>query len=163
MFLSDATIKYLIDNGTIGIEPYDSSLVQPCSLDIRLGKVALESFGTHLGYTTWTIQPHQFVLASTLEYVQLPNNIAATVSGKSTLGRRGLAIHITAGHIDPGFEGDITLELCNHSDHDIDLIQGNPIGQLIFTYLDHPAQTTYNGRYQRQRGPTPARPKHYRG
>lgn len=163
MFLSDTTIMELIENGTILIEPYDPALIQPCSIDVRLGSVALASFGKRNGFTCWTINPHQFVLGSTLERIRLPPHIAATVSGKSTTGRRGLAVHITAGHVDPGFDGELTLELCNVSDHEISIVQGDAIGQLIFTYLDRVSENPYNGRYQGQRGPTPPRPKKYRG
>jgi dCTP deaminase len=155
MFLSDATIRKLIADGTILVEPFYPDHVQPCSLDLRLGDMSLESlavFGDQ-----WILGSKQFALGSTEERVRLPSHIAATVSGKSTHGRRGLAVHITAGHVDPGFDGQITLEMYNHSAHELVLTKGVSICQLIFTYLDQPAEHPYTGRYQGQKGPTPAR------
>lgn len=155
MFLADRTIKALVKTGVLGIDPFDTKYLQPCSVDLTLGDVAVER---HLTFdsTLWSIKSHQFLLASTLERVKLPANIAGTVSGKSTWGRKGLIIEC-AGHVDPGFEGDLTLEMFNFTDHDILMRKGTPICQIVFSYLDIAAEHPYQGRYQLQSGITAAR------
>lgn len=158
MFLSDGTIRKLIESGELEIDPFDPEMIQPCSIDLKLGHFAgdpiyIKRAGGLGG--TWTndlICPGQFALGSTLERIKLPNNIAATVSGKSTWGRKGVAVHITAGHIDPGWNGQITLEFFNHSDRDVEIKSGVAICQLLFTYLDLPAEKPYHGRYQNSVG-----------
>lgn len=151
MFLSDRTIRHLVGSRQLVIDPFDPDLVQPCSYDLTLGDVQVG----RIEGTPWIIGRQAFVLASTRERVELPDWLAATVSGKSTWGRRGLAVHVTAGHVDPGFRGQITLEMVNHSDLLIPLVSGMPIAQLVFTRLDQPAEHPYQGRYQDQMGVTP--------
>lgn len=142
MFLSDKTIKLL---GPGMVYPFDLELVQPCSYDLRIDN-------------DYTINPHEFLLASTLERVEIPLELGARVEGKSTWGRRGLFIHVTAGWIDPGFQGTITLELFNATYEQITISKHQRICQLAFFQLDEPAEKKYNGKYQHQHGPTPARP-----
>ena len=151
MFLSDATIRALVNDKTLGIYPYDPSLVQPCSYDLTLGDVGMER---PMGFdaSIWSVQPGQFLLAATQEYITLPAHIAGTVLGKSTWGRLGLTIHQTAGHVDPGWQGELTLELFNCSQEALILRRGDPIAQIAFTYLDQPAETPYRGRYLGSRG-----------
>lgn len=157
MFLSDRTIKRLVSSGDLLIEPYDEANVQSCSYDVTIADIALPQ-PLQFDACIWGIAPGQFVLGVTRERIKLPSYLAATVSGKSTWGRRGLAIHITAGHCDPGFDGTITLEIVNHSAEVIPVRQGTPIAQLVFSYLDEPAEHPYAGRYQFQRGVVGARP-----
>jgi dCTP deaminase len=178
--LSDRTIRRLLDEGRIEIEPYDESLLQPSSVDVRvdryfrvfhnarypfidvrepqedlteLVKVADEPFILH---------PGEFVLGSTLERIRLPDDLVARLEGKSSLGRLGLLIHSTAGFIDPGWDGHVTLELSNVANLPITIYHGMKIGQLSFVQLSEPAESPYGSgglgsKYQGQKGPTPSR------
>lgn len=141
MFLSDGT---LIDWGHELLNPFDYRAVQPCSVDLRID-------------SDIDIYPSTFKLASTIERVVMPLDLGARVEGKSTLGRRGLFIHVSAGWIDPGFKGTITLELFNASDNLITLNKGEYICQIAFFMLDKPALKGYDGKYQGQSGVTRAR------
>lgn len=161
MQLSDREIVYSIGTGHIGVDPYDEDLVQPASLDVRLGDGfrALNSRGATSG--SLRLEPHAFWLGCTLESFKIPDDLAVRVEGKSTWGRRGLMVHLTAGFIDPGFQGQITLEMFNVSDQPIKLLPGMRIAQLSFHKLSSPAQRPYGSpglgsRYQGQTGPTPA-------
>ena len=180
MVLSDRTIKRLLDEGRIGIEPYDPSLMQPSSLDVRVDryfrvfrnsrypyidvKQAQEEL-TELvtaGDEPFILHPGEFVLGSTLERVTLPDDLVARLEGKSSLGRLGLLIHSTAGFIDPGWDGHVTLELSNVANLPITIYPGMKIGQLSFVQLTEPADSPYGtkalgSKYQGQRGPTPSR------
>lgn len=149
MILSAQTIAREIAAGTLSIRPYTPLRLQPASYDLTL----LDGI---------TLYPQQFALGCTVETVHLPADIAALLSGRSTWGRRGLMVHVTAGWIDPGFHGQITLELLNVSTSVIDLAAGESICQIIFHRLDQPTQLPYGSpalrsRYQHQAGPTPAR------
>lgn len=181
MLLPDHEIAALVDAGRIGIDPWDPTLVQPASLDIRLGEEFLGRVrepGTMVlgGGRVWMtparmvdrthrgpldLRPGEFVLAHTLETVTLPADIAGRVEGKSSWGRLGLMIHTTAGWVDPGFSGAITLELFNVSSENIPLVPGKPIGQLSFMAATSPAARPYGspgiGHYQGQHGATPSR------
>mgnify|MGYP001362596037 CR=1 FL=1 len=181
MVLSDQTIRRLISKGSIGIDPFDSSLIQPSSVDVRLDyyfrvfrnsrypyidvKQPMEEL-TELVEIDNTepliLHPGEFVLGSTLERLTLPNNLVARLEGKSSLGRLGLLIHSTAGFVDPGWDGHVTLELSNVASLPITLYANMKIGQLSFMELSEPAETPYGdpslgSKYQGQRGPTPSR------
>jgi dCTP deaminase len=181
MVLSDRSITRLIDEGRIVIDPYDASLMQPASLDVRVDRffrvfrnnrypyidVKREQEGlTELVEVDdgdpFILHPGEFVLGSTLERVQLPDDLVARLEGKSSLGRLGLLIHSTAGFIDPGWDGHVTLELSNVANLPITLWPGLKIGQLCLFRLTTPAShpygsPIYGSRYQDQRGPTPSR------
>nr|WP_199861895.1 dCTP deaminase [Frigoribacterium sp. CFBP 8766] len=179
--LSDHDIKLELDAGRIGLDPYDSSLIQPSSIDVRLDRLfrlfdnhkypfidpaAEQPELTRLVETPadepFILHPGEFVLGSTYERVTLPDDVAARLEGKSSLGRLGLLTHSTAGFIDPGFTGHVTLELSNVATLPIKLWPGMKIGQLCFFRLSSPADHPYGSgeygsRYQGQRGPTASR------
>ena len=181
MLLSDRDIKAEVDAGRIGLEPYSADLVQPSSIDVRLDRyfrvfenhryphidpAADQSDLTRVvepdGDEPFILHPSEFVLGSTYEMVTLPDDVAARVEGKSSLGRLGLLTHATAGFVDPGFSGHVTLELSNVATLPIKLWPGMKIGQLCFFQLSSPAEAPYGqgaagSRYQGQRGPTPSR------
>lgn len=166
MILSDKTIKEKISSGEIVVDPITDNSIQPASVDVRLSKYFLApQFRTaivdmnepisYCGYTVeekdgYVLHPHDFVLASTVEYIKIPDNITGWVEGRSSIGRMGLFIQ-NAGWIDPGFEGTITLELFNASNFPIRLIPGRRIGQIIFAELDKPCENPYRGKYQGQK------------
>ncbi len=181
MLLSDRDIRSGLDTGRIGIEPYDAALLQPSSLDVRLDRF-FRLFDNHkypfidpaedqpeltrLVETkpdeAFILHPGEFVLGSTFELVSLGDDIAARLEGKSSLGRLGLLTHSTAGFIDPGFSGHVTLELSNVATLPIKLWPGMKIGQLCFFGLssqaEHPyGSSEYGSRYLGQRGPTASR------
>jgi dCTP deaminase len=160
--LSDGTIISLVEQGRIKIEPWEESMVQPASIDLRLGD-SFRVFHNHKltaidlreppsGITEhitldpeepFVIHPGEFCLGRTLEHVELPDDIVARIEGKSSLGRLGLIVHATAGFCDPGWKGTLTLELNNLTRVPIRLYAGLPIAQLSFMALDAPAQTPY--------------------
>ena len=181
MVLSDRTIATLIADGRIGIDPYDTELLQPSSVDVRVDRTfrvfhnarypyidvkAEQEELTELvvvdGAEPFILHPGEFVLGSTLERVALPDDLVARLEGKSSLGRLGLLIHSTAGFIDPGFDGHVTLELSNVANLPITIYPEMKIGQLSFVQLTEPAATPYGSgalgsKYQGQQGPTPSR------
>jgi dCTP deaminase len=160
--LSDGTIRRLIEDGRITIEPYDESLIQPASVDLRLGD-SFRVFHNHRapaidlreppsGLTEevlisaddpFIIHPGEFCLGRTLEWVELPDDIVARIEGKSSIGRLGLIVHATAGFCDPGWKGTLTLELNNLTRVPIKLYPGLLIAQLSFMALDRPAERPY--------------------
>jgi dCTP deaminase len=162
--LSDGSIRAAIEAGDIRLDPAPEDLqYQPASLDICLGA---DYSNEHTGdiltdCSELVIQPHTFYLGTTEETVSLPADVSAMVSGRSSLGRKGLIIHATAGWIDAGFEGEITLEIYNFMNTPIVLTPGQRVGQLIFFQMDAPAEEPYGtkatSKYQNQRGPTPSR------
>ncbi len=169
MILSDKTIQSMWLAGKLGIEPFEPYLIQPASVDIRIGTSFRElrrsdepkSLSDEMEYTvtkadSYTLLPGQFVLATTMEYFKLPNNLTAFVEGRSSIGRIGLFIQ-NAGWVDPGFRGEITLELFNASRLPILLRAGRRVGQLVFAQLDRDAEAPYRGKYQGQRGATGSR------
>jgi dCTP deaminase len=181
VLLSDRDIKAELDAGRIGLEPLDPAMIQPSSIDVRLDRL-FRLFDnhkyayidpaedqpelTHLIETKpdepFILHPGEFVLGATYEQVTLPDNVAARLEGKSSLGRLGLLTHSTAGFIDPGFSGHVTLELSNVATLPIKLWPGMKIGQLCFFQLSSPADkpygsSEYGSRYQGQRGPTASR------
>lgn len=170
MILSDKTIQSLLISKQLQIEPLEKEQIQPASVDIRLGdtfsKIDSEfhpvvKMDSELTYQTvqaesYILEPGHFVLATTLEYFTLPNNVTAFVEGRSSIGRLGLFIQ-NAGWVDPGFEGEITLELFNASNCPIELTTGRRVGQLVFAQLDRDAENPYRGKYQGQRGATGSR------
>jgi dCTP deaminase len=178
--LSDRTIARLIAEGRIEIDPYDDALLQPSSVDVRVDRffrvfrnnrasfidVKREQDLTELveidGDEPFILHPGEFVLGSTLERVRLPDDLVARLEGKSSLGRLGLLIHSTAGFVDPGFDGHVTLELSNVANLPITIYHGMKIGQVSFMQLSEPAAKPYGSgalgsKYQGQRGPTPSR------
>ena len=182
MVLSDRTIREEIEKGRIVIDPFDPSSIQPASVDVHLDKKLLV-------FRTWRnpfyidvkqdtsdltevveippdkpfyLHPGEFVLASTVESITLPDDIVARLEGKSSLGRLGLLIHSTAGYVDPGWSGHLTLELSNVAKLPITIYYGMKIGQISFLHLTSPADKPYGSpglgsKYQGDRGPTPSR------
>ena len=164
MILSDRTLFKMLEGGTLSITPLDTEQVQPASVDIRLGDTfsIVEDLSTGIitlkdevryktiNTDTYILLPGQFVLATTMEYVSLPDNLTAFVEGRSSLGRLGLFIQ-NAGWVDPGFQGEITLELFNANRCAIELKAGRRVGQLVFAEMDEIAMKPYNGKYQGQR------------
>jgi dCTP deaminase len=160
--LSDGTIRRLVDEGRVTIEPWDPGMVQPASVDLRLGD-SFRVFHNHLAPAidldnpperltelitvdtgaSFVIHPGEFVLGATLERVSLPDDVVARIEGKSSLGRLGLIVHATAGFVDPGFTGTLTLEITNLTRIPIILWPGKPIAQLSFMALDRPAERPY--------------------
>jgi dCTP deaminase len=181
VLLSDRDLIAELKAGQLMLEPFEPSLVQPSSIDVRLDRL-FRVFNNHL-YThidpaiqqdeltsevavgdgePFVLHPGEFVLASTLEVITLGEQLAGRLEGKSSLGRLGLLTHSTAGFIDPGFSGHVTLELSNVATLPIKLWPGMKIGQLCFFRLssaaEHPyGSAQYGSRYQGQRGPTPSR------
>ncbi len=167
MVLSDKTIFRMLDNGILKISPMERDQVQPASVDIRLGNTfsivedsptGIVSLDREIRYKTITadtyvLLPNQFVLATTMEYFELPNDLTAFVEGRSSLGRMGLFIQ-NAGWVDPGFQGEITLELYNVNRCAIELKAGRRVGQLVFSRMDDTALHPYRGKYQKQKGAT---------
>lgn len=163
MILSDQTLERLIKEKIIVIDPVDEKSIQPASVDLRLGThfliieenqmevITLDSevHYREINNDTIIIPPKSFLLATTQEYIKLPNDITAFVEGRSSIGRIGLFIQ-NAGWVDPGFEGRITLELYNASALPIKLQAGKRICQLVCCRMDAPAKTPYNGKYQGQ-------------
>jgi dCTP deaminase len=181
MLLSDRDIRAEVEAKRLTLDPWEPDLVQPSSIDVRLDRyfrVFNNSQYTHIdpavqqddltslvepdGEEPFVLHPGEFVLGSTLEVVTLPDDLASRLEGKSSLGRLGLITHATAGFIDPGFSGHITLELSNVANLPITLWPGMKIGQLCVFRLssaaEHPYGSAIHGsRYQGQRGPTPSR------
>lgn len=170
MILSDKTILKMLENKSLTITPVEKEQIQPASVDVRLGNTfsivddmsrGILSLDNEIVYKTITadtyvLLPGQFVLASTMEYFELPDNLTAFVEGRSSLGRIGLFIQ-NAGWVDPGFRGEITLELFNANRCAIELKAGRRVGQLVFAQLDDTALNPYSGKYQGQRGATGSR------
>lgn len=181
MVLSDGTIRAEIEAGRIVIDPFEADLVQPSSVDVRVDRSFrvfhnsrypyidvrrpmddLTELITVDGDDPFVLHPGEFVLGQTLERVRLPNDLVARLEGKSSLGRLGLLIHSTAGFVDAGFEGNLTLELSNVANLPITLYCGMPIGQISFMRMDRPVERPYGStevasKYQGQREPTPSR------
>lgn len=170
MILSDKTILKMLENKSLTITPVEKEQIQPASVDVRLGNTfsivedmsrGILSLDNEIVYKTITadtyvLLPGQFVLASTMEYFELPDNLTAFVEGRSSLGRIGLFIQ-NAGWVDPGFRGEITLELFNANRCAIELKAGRRVGQLVFAQLDDTALNPYSEKYQGQRGATGSR------
>lgn len=160
MILSNLTIRRLVDKGYLQIEPYDPECVQPASYDLHLHpdiKVAEERGGWRDMHLDQPLLTDEFALASTLETIKLPDHVAAMVIGCSTEARNGLMVEC-AGWVDPGFHGQLTLELKNIGPDHIWLGAGQRIAQLVFFQMDRTADPPYRGRYQHQQGPTLPRP-----
>ena len=181
MLLSDADLRKELEAGRLVLDPWDPAMLQPSSVDVRLDRffrVFQNSRYTHIDprqqqdeLTTavepddddpFVLHPGEFVLGSTFEHVGLPDDLVARIEGKSSLGRLGLLIHSTAGFIDAGFGGHITLELSNVANLPITLYPGMKIGQISFLRMTTPADQPYGSssvgsKYQGQRGPTPSR------
>jgi len=181
VILSDRDVKAQIEAGRIVIEPYDATCIQPSSVDVKISNL-FRVFRNHTAGVidvkkdmtdltelveipmdgVFMLHPGEFVLGSTLERVGVPDDLVARVEGKSSLGRLGLLIHSTAGFIDAGFDGHVTLELANVANLPITLYPGMKIGQVSFMKMTSPAENPYGSgakgsKYQGQRGPTPSR------
>ena len=177
MILSDRSLREQIDAGRIVIEPFDPSLIQPSSIDVKIGNL-FRVFRNHTAAVidvkqnqedltelitirdgdAFMLHPGEFVLGSTVERIGVPDDLVGRVEGKSSLGRLGLIIHSTAGFIDAGFDGHITLELTNIATLPITLYPGMKIGQISFIRMTTPADHPYGSgevgsKYQGQRGP----------
>jgi dCTP deaminase len=179
--LSDATISRLLAEGEIEIDPYDDSLLQPSSVDVRVDRFFRVFHNNRYPFIDvkveqaeltelvevedghpFILHPGEFVLGSTLERVRLPDDLVARLDGKSSLGRLGLLIHSTAGFIDPGWDGHVTLELSNVAKLPITIYPAMKIGQISFMRMTEPATTPYGAsslgsKYKGQEGPTPSR------
>ena len=183
VILSDRTLREQLAAGRIVIDPLDDALIQPSSIDVRISNL-FRVFRNHTrgiidvkqdmvdltelveiaehGDDPFILHPGEFVLGSTYERIAVPNDLVGRVEGKSSLGRLGLLIHSTAGFIDAGFDGHITLELANVASLPITLYPGMKIGQVSFMQMTSPADNPYGSgakgsKYQGQRGPTPSR------
>ena len=175
MILSDKTLSKMVANGLIDFDRSDTTIetvyetqIQPASLDITIGDTfstisnvqngGIIDFDVPVEYRTtkrdsYVLLPKQFVLATTREYIKLPNNMTAFVEGRSSIGRLGLFIQ-NAGWVDPGFEGQITLELFNATEWALNIKAGDRVGQLVFAKMDRDAVNPYKGKYQCQTGAT---------
>jgi dCTP deaminase len=181
VLLSDRDLKKALADGRLGLDPFNDAMVQPSSIDVRLDRyfrVFANHRYTHIdpaaqqddltelvepkGDEPFILHPGEFVLGSTLEVITLGDDLASRLEGKSSLGRLGLLTHSTAGFIDPGFSGHVTLELSNVANLPIKLYPGMKIGQICVIQLSSPSEhpygsSIYGSRYQDQRGPTPSR------
>lgn len=186
MYLSDSEIHHRLDVGDLEIEPVlqSNKRLQPATIDVRLGDTfcefddtachspidpATDSIADYMHYTeansdgSYILDTGDFTIATTQERLDLPNDLIAFVHGRSTYGRVGIGVHSTAGLIDPGFSGQITLELFNNGPAPVTLHAGNRIAQLSFAQLGKEAAREYghedrNSKYDGQGGPQPARP-----
>jgi len=170
MVLSVVDIIDEVDRGNLTIEPYDEDNVEPASVDLRLGedhklvksigsidlddenKIVYENMDSHL-----VIPPDSLILSTTLERVEIPDDLVGRVLGRSSLGRLGVSVHQTAGYIDPGFKGQITLELINEGPVPVTISPGQRVCQIVFEYLSSPAAEPYghdDSQYQNQSGAT---------
>jgi dCTP deaminase len=181
MVLSDRTIREEIEAGRIAFDPYDEAMIQPSSVDVRVDNKFRVFHNARYPYIDvrqpmedltelveveadepFILHPGEFVLGQTLERVRLPDDLVARLEGKSSLGRLGLLIHSTAGFVDAGFEGNLTLELSNVANLPITIWQEMPIGQISFMRMDGPVESPYGSgaagsKYQGQAEPTPSR------
>jgi dCTP deaminase len=179
MILSDRDIREHLADGRILIDPFDPACVQPSSVDLHVGNQFRVFANNRYPYIDvrkeqpdltelvdmapdepFILHPGEFVLGQTVEWVEIPDDLVARLEGKSSLGRLGLLIHSTAGYVDPGWRGTLTLELSNVANLPITLYPGMKIGQISFFRLSTPAETPYGSagnKYQGQRGPTPSR------
>jgi dCTP deaminase len=179
--LSDRTIRRQLAEGRIEIDPFDEKLLQPSSVDVRADRFFRVFHNARYPYIdvkrpmeeltelvevngddAFILHPGEFVLGSTLERIRLPDDLVARLEGKSSLGRLGLLIHSTAGFIDPGWDGQVTLELSNVLNLPITIYPGMKIGQVSFVQLTEPAESPYGSgqlgsKYQGQKGPVPSR------
>lgn len=181
MVLSDRTIREEIEAGRIAFDPFDPGLIQPSSVDVRVDSKFRVFHNARYPYIDvrqrmddltelvevpddepFILHPGEFVLGQTLERVKLPNDLVARLEGKSSLGRLGLLIHSTAGFVDAGFEGNLTLELSNVANLPITIYHGMPIGQISFMRMDQAVELPYGSKetkskYQGQDEPTASR------
>jgi dCTP deaminase len=179
--LSDRTIRAEIEAGRVVIEPFDRDLIQPSSIDVRVDRRFRVFHNARYPYIDvrkpnedltelvevgdgepFILHPGEFVLGQTFERVTLPDDLVARLEGKSSLGRLGLLIHSTAGFVDSGFSGNLTLELSNVANLPITIYYGMPIGQISFMRMDGPVENPYgsgraDSKYQGQAEPTPSR------
>jgi dCTP deaminase len=181
VFLSDRTMRDEIERGRIRVEPLAEGAIQPSSIDLRLGSKMRVFRNNHISHIDlrqdtaalteviemkpgqpFFLRPLEFALGVTLEHISVPDDLVARLDGKSSLGRVGLLIHATAGLVDPGWEGRLTLELMNLAPFPITLFAGMKIGQISFEMMTTPVENPYGGgglasKYQGDTEPTPSR------
>src|SRR6266542_4213811 len=162
VILSDRSLREAIEAGRLIVDPIDDEAIQPSSIDMRQSMDGLTELVEVKPDDAFILHPGEFVLGSTLEMIGIPADLAARLEGKSSLGRLGLLTHSTAGFLDPGFQGHVTLELSNVANLPITLYPGMRIGQIAVFQLTTPADRPYGSggvrsKYQGQRGPTPSR------
>jgi dCTP deaminase len=180
VILSDRSIREAIESGRLGIVPYDPNLIQPSSIDVRLDSKFLVFRNTKRAFIDvkqpaddlmelievgaeepMYLHPHEFVLGSTIERVRIPHDLVGRLEGRSSLGRLGIVIHSTAGFVDPGYDGHVTLEISNLANLPIALYPGMRIGQLSFVQMTTPAERPYGpgrgSKYSGQQLPTASR------
>lgn len=168
MILNDKELQWYCKTYTL-VSPLSKGSIQPASIDLRLGDNFLKPVKNHKGFNSfdnpikytkvegsYILQPHEFILGTTKEVVTLPNNLTAFVEGRSSIGRMGLFVQ-NAGWVDPGFTGEITLELYNASEVPIELVSGKRVAQLVFCTMSSDCDNPYNGKYQCQMGATASR------
>lgn len=167
MMLSDVDIVRAMDQGEISFDPWNGAALQPASAEVHLASEIITGVNSPLetrrqiSYYGYDLHPGEFILGSTKERVTIGSTVAARIEGKSSLGRLGLTIHVTAGYIDPGFSGQLTLEMANLSGGLISIRPGMAIAQISFHLLQNPCSAPYGdtrwkSHYQGQTGPTPA-------
>lgn len=155
MILSDRDLKQIImGQGVYLVNPFNIEDLQPCSIDLHLGEElkTIDGKSIDLKQDSYHLKPNEFILGCTLETIHVPYDLMARVEGRSSLGRLGIMVHITAGLIDPAFTGQITLEIYNVSDKEFELIHGDSLCQIVFESLSSPVETPYCGKYQNSRG-----------
>ena len=181
MVLSDQALRDAIASGQLNVAPLDVTAIQPSSIDLRLGavfRVFVNQTETHIdprqdqpdltkrvevpAGSNFVLHPGEFVLGGTVETIEMPDDLVGRIEGKSSLGRLGLMVHSTAGYVDPGFRGSLTLELSNHANLPILLWPGMRVSQLSVMQLTSPAERPYGSpglesKYQDQMGSTPSR------
>lgn len=158
--LADRDIRKLLKNKTITIDPYEDNDIQPASIDLHLSKDLKTIDGEIIKLSSdneYVLKPKEFILGSTMEWVEIPNQLVASVEGRSSIGRLGVTVHITAGWIDPGFKGSITLEILNASDKEFVLKEGMSICQIVFQTLTSECEKPYGSeglrsKYQNSEG-----------
>lgn len=168
MILSDRDIRAAMqrpDNALIIDPPVNDEQMQPASVEMNLGSTLAHRSGKQIDLGKWghgyPMRPREFLLGHTIQRVRVPDDLVAVVNGKSSIGRLGLTVHVTAGFVDPGFDGEVTLELANLSNESVTLHAGMIICQLVFHQMTSPAERPYGSaglgsHYQGQRGPTPS-------
>lgn len=155
MILSDRDLKKIILNQKVYlVNPFNEEDLQPCSIDLHLNDElkTIDGKSIDLSQDSYKLKPNEFILGSTIEKINVPYDLMARVEGKSSIARLGIMIHITAGYIDAGFTGNITLEIYNCSNKEFELFHGDTICQIAFETLSSPVENPYRGKYQNSDG-----------
>lgn len=157
MILSDYKIVEELNDGELSVSPAPrSDQFQPASFDVRLGRklYSVDRDETITRDSIHVLEPGEMYIGHTKDYIEMPNYLAAQLTGRSSVGRQGVVVHLTAGFIDPGFRGEITLEIYNFSNQARQFNIGQRVAQLVFFKVDGEVNNTYNGQFQGQTGPT---------